>query len=486
MNAISKKTVFICIVISVLCAGLFGQAPDTLWTRTYGGSGYDEGQSILQLSDGGYVVLGNSSSFSPYDKIYLLRINSSGDTLWSRIYGQDSSNGGYRIQPTSDSGFIIAGTANVWFPDEDCYLMKVNSSGDTLWSRKYGGPGQDEGYTVQPTSDGGYILVGTTDSYGAGGDIYLIKTGAGGDTTWTRTYGNTDVDFGTDVRELPGGGYIIIGTTVSDGPNLDDVYIIKTNPNGDTIWTKTYGRPANLDWGLALDLLPDSGFIVAGWTCPEYGINAEAYLLRLKANGDTVWTRTYGGASDDYARYVQKTPDGGFIVTGFTYSYGAGQCDVWLIKINAGGDTVWTKTVGGPDVDAGATVIPTSDHGYIAVGYSDSFDPNGDIYVIKIAPDMGVTEGTEGRYPKSVYLFEIQPNPIHDKVIVRYALSKKTRIKLSLFDIAGRIVTTLSDKDQNPGAHRENYEITNLPQGVYFITIDVEGNRETRKIILMK
>jgi hypothetical protein len=116
------------------------------------------------------------------------------------------------------------------------------------------------------------------------------------------------------------------------------------------------------------------------------------------------------------------------------------------------------------------------------VGYSDSFDPNGDIYVIKIAPDMGVTEGTEGRYPKSVYLFEIQPNPIHDKVIVRYALSKKTRIKLSLFDIAGRIVTTLSDKDQNPGAHRENYEITNLPQGVYFITIDVEGNRETRKM----
>jgi hypothetical protein len=264
------------------------------------------------------------------------------------------------------------------------------------------------------------------------------------------------------------------------------VYIIKTNPNGDTIWTKTYGRSANLDWGLALDLLPDSGFIVAGWTCPEYGINAEAYLLRLKANGDTVWTRTYGGASDDYARYVQKTPDGGFIVTGFTYSYGAGQCDVWLIKINAGGDTVWTKTIGGSEVDAGATVIPTSDHGYIAVGYSDSFDPNGDIYVIKIAPDMGVFEGTVSKHPKSIYLFEIQPNPIHDKVIVRYALSKKTRIKLSLFDIAGRNVITLSDMDQNPGAHRENYEIKNLPQGVYFITIDVEGNRETRKIILMK
>ena len=486
MNALGKKTVFVCIVISVLSAGLFGQAPDTLWTRTYGGSGYDEGNSILQLNDGGYFVLGNSSSFSSYDKIYLLRINSSGDTLWSRIYGQDSYNDGYRIRPTPDSGFIIAGIANAMFSNEDCYLLKINGSGDTLWSRKYGGLGVDEGYAVQPTSDGGYILVGYTDSYGTGGDIYLIKTDAGGDTTWTRTYGNTDVDFGSDARELPGGGYIIIGTTVSYGPNLDDVYIIKTNPNGDSIWTRTYGKPNHVDWGLALDLLPDSGFIVAGWTCPMSGVNAEAYLLRLKANGDTLWTRTFGGADDDYARYVQKTPDGGFIVTGFTYSYGAGQCDVWLLKVNAGGDTVWTKTVGGPEVDAGATVIPTSDHGYIAVGYSESFDPNGDIYVIKIAPDMGVTQETNGNRQKTAHLFEIQPNPIHNEFTIQYALSGQAEVRILLFDVSGRLISVLANDPQSSGVHREQFKRTNLPQGIYFITIDIEGRRETRKIILLK
>ncbi len=482
----SKCAFVICIGVAVFNVGLLAQAPDTQWTKTYDGSSYDEGYSVLQTNDGGFLILGNSSSFGMYDKIWLIRTDPVGDTLWTRVYGQDSSNDGYSIRPTPDSGYIIAGIANAATSNSDFYLLKIDRNGDTLWSRTYGGLSYDEGYNAQPTNDGGYIVVGYADSYGTGGDIYAVKTNSLGDTIWTRTYGGGDLDFGSAVRETPGGGYIIAGTKGSYGPSLDDVYLVKINNNGDTVWTRTYGRPNNLDWGLALDLLPDSGFIVAGWTCPMSGTNANVYLLRLKANGDTVWTRVFGGADDDYARYVQLIPTGGYIVTGFTNSYGAGQCDVWLLKVNAVGDTVWTKTVGGVGADAGACVIPTSDQGYIAVGYSDSFEPGGDVYAIKIEPDLAVAEDNYCSRPDAVRVLKTWPNPVRGELAIRYHLSGKTDVRLFLYDASGRLVLKLADEHQDPGTYLKSFTLPDLPQGVYFITLDADNVRKTEKIILMK
>ena len=377
---------FLLCTIAVL--SLYAQAPDTLWTRTYGGSDWDEGYSILETSDGSYVVLGGTASFGPNYDISLIKIDSSGDTLWTRLYSTSGSETGYCINETSDGGYIITGWTDWIDFNGDCYLVKINSNGDTVWTRTYGGAGYDEGYVGSETADGGYIIAGYTDSYGVGGDMYIIKTDASGDSLWTRYYGRDEWDFAADIKEIVGVGYVVAGMTESFGPSLDDAYLLKLNQDGDTIWTKTYGRANCVDWALSVELLSDGGYILAGWTVPYTYVNSNAYFIRTDINGDTVWTRTY----DDFARCVQVINDSNYVATGFTYSYGAGECDVYLLKVTSTGNLIWETAFGGSTFDAGASIIQTSDGGYVITGYTDSYGVGGDIYVIRTEPDVSIRE----------------------------------------------------------------------------------------------
>jgi hypothetical protein len=193
--------------------------------------------------------------------------------------------------------------------------------------------GDDEGHSVQQTSDGGYIVAGYTGSFGAGYyDVYLIKTNASGDTLWTRTYGGMSYDYSYSVQQTSDGGYIVAGRTESFGNGLSDVYLIKTNVSGDTLWTRTYGG-ASWDYGYSVQQASDGGYIVAGWTL-SFGNTRQVYLIKTNASGDTLWTRTYGGASYDYGYSVQQSSDEGYIVAGWTESFGNGW-QVYLIKTDS-------------------------------------------------------------------------------------------------------------------------------------------------------
>ncbi len=257
----------------------------------------------------------------------------------------------------------------------DVYLIKTDAGGDTLWTRTYGGSDADGGYSVQQTSDGGYIIAGATYSFGAGDyDVYLIKTDASGDTLWERTYGGTDYDIGFSVQQTSDGGYIIAGATSPFSAGTQDVYLIKTDASGDTLWTRTYGGPGD-DMGVSVQQTSDGGYIIAGTTNSFGAGEGDVYLIKTDASGDTLWTRTYGGTAYDAAFSVQQTSDGGYIITGQTFSFGAGffQDDVYLIKTDASGDTLWTKTYGGKSSDSGSSVQQTSDGGYIIAGMTEHF-----------------------------------------------------------------------------------------------------------------
>ena len=316
------------------------------WERTYGGASGDYGHSVQQTSDGGYIVAGLTRSFGAgnYD-VYLIKTNASGDTLWTRTYGGKNWDQGNSVQQTTDGGYIIVGYTSS-FRDtlsDDVYLIKTDASGDTLWTKTYGGNFGDEGWSIQQTSDGGYIIAGITSSFGVNTDVWLIKTNASGNTLWTRTYGGTSWDLGEDVKQTTDGGYIIAGWTRSFG-NSDQVYLVKTNASGDTIWTRTYGG-TNQDWGNSVQQTLDGGYIVAGWT-NSFGNTWQVYLIKTNALGDTLWTRTYGGAMEEYGYSVHQTTDRGYIVVGVTSSFG-NNYQVYLIKTNASGDTLWTRTYGG-------------------------------------------------------------------------------------------------------------------------------------------
>jgi len=308
-----------------------------------------------------------------------------GKVSWQRTYGRGGDDQGRSLQQTSDGGFIVCGsTTQRTGGYHDAYLIRTNALGDTLWIRTYGGTREDAGYSVQLTADGGYLVAGNTTSFGAGGcDVYLVKTNAQGDTVWTRTYGGTKDDQGNCVQPTSDGGYIVVGWTYSSGAGGHDVYLIKTDAQGDTIWTKTYGG-SGWDEGFAVAATADGGYIIGGSTT-SFGAGAyDVYVIKTNASGDTLWTRTCGGAGLDYGYSIQQTADGGYVVAGATTSFAAGHYDVYLVKTNTSGDTLWTRTYG-PSDDGGYSVQQTADGGYIVAGFTNS--PSlWDVYLIKTDP----------------------------------------------------------------------------------------------------
>jgi len=303
----------------------------------------------------------------------------SAQTNWQKTYGGAGEERGYSVELTADGGYVIAGyTASFGTGARDVYLIKTNASGDTLWTRTYGGTGSDGGYSVQQTPDGGYIIAGSTSSFGAGrSDFYLLKTNAQGDTLWTRAYGGPDDDRGYSAQPTTDGGYIVAGYTFSFGAGGTDFYLVKTNAQGDTLWTRTYGGP-RYDQGYSIQETSDGGYIVAGFTDTVGATGGMPWLIKTNASGDTLWTRTYDGSFDPDGNSVQQTSDGGYAVAATSQSQ-----DVYLIRTNAQGETLWTRTYGGPRADFGHSVQQTADGSYVVAGYSYDGTGIGDVYLIK-------------------------------------------------------------------------------------------------------
>jgi len=424
------------------------------WERNYGGAGDDWGYSVQQTSDGGFIVAGYTTSFGDGYQVYLVKTNANGDTLWTRAYGGSSGDGGYSVQQTSDLGYIVAGWTTSFGNSDQVYLIKTNTSGDTLWTRTYGGSNSDWGYSVQQTSDGGYIVAGTYDNFGTNTQAYIIKTNTSGDTLWTRTYGGTNWDYGYSVQQTTDGGYIVAGVTKSFG-NWNQVYLVKTNASGDTLWTRAYGG-VNYDEGYSVQQTSDGGYIVAG-VFGYGGGNPQVYLVKSNAMGDTLWTRTYGGTRYEDGFSVQQTSDGGYIVAGATSSFGDTLGNVYLIKTNASGDTLWTRNYGGSRWDDGTSVQQTSDGGYIVSGFAYSFGDSGQVYLIKT--DANGSSGVEVAHSlpltPHVSRLPVSPNPFTSFTTVPGHEAER----FSLYDISGRKVGVFKGDRIGEG----------LSAGVYFL-----------------
>lgn len=312
------------------------------------------------------------------------------DTLWTRTYGGMSHDEGHDAKQISDGGYIIVGkTRSFGVGETDVWIIRTNSNGDTLWTKTYGGISWEEGRSIQQTSDGGYIITGITCSYGAGGgDVYLIKTDLNGNTFWTKTYGRDSSDCGYAVQQTSDGGYIIVGVTQPVTGGWEDVYVIKTDSLGDSLWTKVYGGGGtHRDGAYGVQQTSDGGYIIVGYT-QSFSIGyADVWLLKTNSLGDTIWARTYGGVYYDEGRQVQQTSDGGYVIAGMTCSFGPGtphSNNVYVIKTDSLGDTLWTKIFGTAYADYAYSIQETSDKGYIIAGTAyQSGTSEFDVYIIK-------------------------------------------------------------------------------------------------------
>jgi parallel beta-helix repeat protein len=290
---------------------------------------------------------------------------------WSKTYGGPSGDGpglSNALVQTSDGGYVMAGaTASFEDPDGDFWLVKTDVDGNMQWNRRYGTSGNDAGRAVVQTSDGGYAIAGSVwvgTFYYA--DFYLVKTDAFGTSQWSREYSETGSEQAYSLIQTKDGGYAIVGEKYSPSVGNTDLWFVKVDADGNMQWNKTYGGNGN-DHGRCVIQTTDGGYVLAGFS------HLDLWIIKTNLNGDKQWDRTYGGGGDDVAYSVVQTTDGGYILAGSTSSFGAGYDDVWLVKTDTSGGMQWNKTFGGADGDVGISVIQTVDGGYAVLGTTWSF-----------------------------------------------------------------------------------------------------------------
>ena len=448
------KRYLISVSLFVFCPLLIvAQAPDTAWTKTYGGTGDDYGYSVLQTNDGGYIIVGSTASFGAGGMdVYIIKTDPNGDTVSIHYYGGPEDDEAFDIKPTLDGHYIIAGYTRSFecggpclytgskkeepdlLSDAEIWFLEIDSMGDTISTYVLGGSGDDIAYSIIPTADGHYVVTGNVP-YGLHSTVFLLKTDAVYWADWMQIYPQGVMGTGNIVQQTSDNGYIIAAQAGYPDMSAQNM-IFKTDSIGIIQWEKHfYGCSVTHD---ARVLETTDGYMVAGvGGCGinqgEHGI----FLSELNTGGDTVWFKIiYPDTLAGECNSFQPTNDGTFVIAGETCTY-----DILLIKANGNGDTIWTTTCGGTAVERGFSARQTMDNGYIVTGFTESYGAGGrDVYLVKFEPDFKIEEQSVSQPIEKILASTIFSGPL-------VTLKGK---KYCVFDIAGRKVDPV---EMGPGVY---------------------------------
>jgi putative intracellular protease/amidase len=431
----------------------------TLWSMTYGGTDSDGATDIVCCDDGGFAVSGYTWSFGGGNSdMLLVRTNQTGDVLWSRSYGGCGWERANSLDATSDGGFILAGyTTSQGEGLQDILVVRVNCSGDQLWSRSFGGPAPDIAMSVIEDNEGGIMVCGYTESMGAGeDDIYLLKLASDGELLWERTYGGNAMESGDCVIQTQDGDYLLAGATGSSTSNSDAV-LIKVDGDGDVIWTEFYdGAGGEGGYDRANSVCScDGGFALAGDSNePDL---CGVMLVKVDQEGSETLMDFYGDYFYDYGTDIVECGDGGFMICGVTKDSQSCLNSIYAVKTTSQGVPVWEDTFGdSEDSQWAAAICRTADDCYAIAGQtSTSEDGCPDILVIKIDDPMAGTG-----YAQSPESLEISPNPAVETIRVGpYPCSNSA---FRVYDLSGRCVL-----DVRRNGDGGSIDISGLPPGAY-------------------
>lgn len=477
--------------------------PQVAWQKSIGGSNLDWIRTVKPTSDGGYVAIGYSESSNgdlsgnqgKWD-VWVVKLTNLGAITWQRNYGGSNREEGNSIQQTSDGGYIVCGSTQSNNGDvsgnhglSDAWIMKLSPTGNVVWQQCYGGSANEYGRSVLQTSDGGYLFAGLAasqdgDVVGLSGpsDAWVVKLDANGTIVWQKCIGGTVNDGAYAITRAAGGGYILVGNT---SVNLDfQVLVAKITETGTVAWQKIYGGPSP-DFALSVEPTSDGGSIVgaivtgAGWDVQAaYGFE-DLWILKLDSLGAITWQKTLGGTDNDWVYSASETSDGGYVVAGSAQSndwdlagqqYGEGDC--WIVKLDSSGQLVWKKNYGGAKADVAQCVLPTSDGSYIVAGSSKSNnvdvsgnhgDWDGWIYKLSFFLDVGVDQGEGGS------AIEVFPNPASDYLKIR-THPELNGSSFSVYDALGRVVAA-----GTIGEGETVVVVEHLASGVHFVRLHASG-----------
>ncbi len=358
-----------------------------IFNRTFGvPENAEDGYSVIETTDQGYAILGNTGSDNK--DIFLLKIDSYGNQTWIRSYGGSQYDEARHFQETFDGGFIISGvTKSYGYGEEDVWLIKTESDGEMDWNVKFGDAQNDRGAQILQTEEGGYIVVGEKYNIDLeNSDLWLLKINSQGELSWERTLGSTGDDRGYDIKNNRSGGYLLLGSTNSFGNGGSDIWLISTDSNGNEIWSKTYGS-SNNEYGRSIIDANDGGYLIFA-TSESFGNdNTGLHNIKIDSSGVEEWNKSFGGFYGKNGNVIRQTPNGGYILISSRYNFNDNSYNMWLIKIDPNGSTEWTKIFGESNNDYGFGIAITSDNGFILTGstnnYGNSSSDLSDIWVIK-------------------------------------------------------------------------------------------------------
>jgi len=388
----------IAVVCMVMAAGTTWGQVTVVWEKTYGGEGGEVCFSLVQTRDGSYALAGCTNSFGAGGlDFWFLRTGGDGDSLWSATFGEGGPNDCRSLVQIGDGGFALGGITGSF--DEgrvEFAIVRTTEAGDILWSKTYGDLENSLCNSVIQTSDGGFALAGSTAEFNVGtAEFWLMRTNEDGDSLWSRRFGGNENNSQCfSLIQTVDGGFALAGNRISLDIDGIDFWVLRTNEAGDSLWSRNFGGRS---WDQCSSLIQtaDGGFALAGVTGSFGSGSHDFWLVRTNADGDSLWSRTFGDARIESCTSLIEMEDGGFALAGETRSYGAGEKDFWLVRTNRDGDSLWSQTFGGGSTDECHSLIRTSDGGFALAGYTTSFGAGrSDFYVVKTSSDPPIFEAT--------------------------------------------------------------------------------------------
>jgi hypothetical protein len=362
------------------------------FSRMYG-RGKTQTGAVYLTSEGGFVLCGTAwPNFTNDPDFWLMKSDAQGNLLWSNTFGSVEEDYANNVVATRDGGYLICGQtiSRSGLRDKNILLIRTNAQGKQVWQKTFGAVYTNPDYEhragfytvargIQETRDNGFIMCGYTTAFGANSEseaIWLAKTDTQGNRLWTKTFGNADPDYGLSVQETRDGGYVVCGDTLSCGDGYDNAFLLKTDAHGKELWFKTFSGE-NYESLTAVRETRDGGFILCGETSSSGAGKEDIWLIRTDAQGNELWSKTFGGKESDKGKSVEETGDGGFILFGDSTSFGSSRTDALLIKTDSRGNQLWAKIYGGQKDDYAIDIKGTTDGGFIMSINSESYGLTG-------------------------------------------------------------------------------------------------------------
>ena len=409
----------------MLCA----QNPEIMFQKSISGGFDNYGRTISTTVNGGYLIAGDIYKENDTVDYFVAKVSASNVLLWQKTYGGSGHETPNKILNTSDGGFLLLGYSNSSDGDvsgnkgwDDCWLLKLDENGNILWDRNFGGTSRDLGNNILPTKDGGFLIAATSKSTDGdvsgnhgGNDFWLLKINAEGSIEWENTYGGSEDETFSDIKQLNDTSFLLLGSSRSSdgdvGANYGgkDYWLVKIDTTGALFWERNYGGSES-DNGAAIALKNDGGFVIGGSSKSSDGDVSknlgldDFWVFSCNAAGNIQWQRSYGGSKNDVLKELKRMEDG-YLLTGYSFSYDInvtdnhGSSDMWVVKTYNNGQINWSRSLGGSEADAANAMVFSKDFGYLIAGYTASDDGdveensgNIDMWVVKLCEDFDIQE----------------------------------------------------------------------------------------------